>query len=436
MRYEFDHRTGSMQPKKDDNIYFAQSQGGGLIVDDKKNNIRYIIERDDRITKLFGGFDGDSLNFYDMRDARMIADRVVRLLGRNHKYSDFHYFLKGYHMSENFVQSCSSFLDESVWADIHKRSNGQGTVKKEDYGKVIGTLEDGTKLVIPYDYVDKGELVKFDDGNIYSFDEYSDGDIYIAVVNHNYDDTYYKYDEDTDEGVNMVECFKCDDSLRTENNFGALKALMLQDEFDDEDFEYLDVNVQTNCFEFTFFDNKFKIYTDRDSAVEDAIEMEKDLLESERFTKDLVEHFRNVLGDGFLDESEMKDALKESQEFYYNDLSEDDAIDELIRYNIIKDSEEYFELDEDGEIDHSQPKFDYQDYCDAYVEKWIDSIDDIIDEYLMNYGYDGIEDYIDIKELAKLIVDSDGPENTIASYDSVEREEKIGDITYYIYRTN
>ena len=58
MRYEFDHRTGSMVPKKDDTIYFAQSQGGGLIVDDKKNNLRYIIERDGRLNKLFGSFKG------------------------------------------------------------------------------------------------------------------------------------------------------------------------------------------------------------------------------------------------------------------------------------------------------------------------------------------------------------------------------------------
>ena len=38
MRFELDHRTGMMRPKKNEEIYFAQSQGGGLIVDDKKNN--------------------------------------------------------------------------------------------------------------------------------------------------------------------------------------------------------------------------------------------------------------------------------------------------------------------------------------------------------------------------------------------------------------
>ena len=135
MKFELDYRTGMMRPKKDDEIYFAQSQGGGLIVDDKKNNIKYIIERDGRITKLFGSFDKDNLNLYDMRDARIIADRVMRLLGRDHKYTDFHYFLRGYRMSESFIKTCSDFLTESIWSDMQDRSMGK-TRRKEDVVKV------------------------------------------------------------------------------------------------------------------------------------------------------------------------------------------------------------------------------------------------------------------------------------------------------------
>ena len=135
MKFEFDHKTGMMRPKKNEEIYFAQSQGGGIIVDDKKNNIKYIIERDGRITKLFGNFDKDNLNLYDMRDARIIADRVRRLLGRDHKYSDFHYFLRGYRMSESFIKTCSDFLEESIWSDIQDRSMGK-TRRKEDGVKV------------------------------------------------------------------------------------------------------------------------------------------------------------------------------------------------------------------------------------------------------------------------------------------------------------
>ena len=135
MKFEFDHKTGMMRPKKNEEIYFAQSQGGGLIVDDKKNNIKYIIERDGRITKLFGNFNKNNLNLYDMRDARIIADRVSRLLGRDHKYTDFHYFLRGYRMSEGVIKTCSDFLEESIWSDIQDRSMGK-TRRKEDGVKV------------------------------------------------------------------------------------------------------------------------------------------------------------------------------------------------------------------------------------------------------------------------------------------------------------
>ena len=156
MKFEFDHRTGMMRPKKDEDIYFAQSQGGGLIVDDKKNNIKYIIERDGRITKLFGSFDKNNLNLYDMRDARIIADRVRRLLGRDHKYSDFHYFLRGYRMSESFIKTCSDFLGESIWSDIQDRSAGE-TVRKED---IITTNEDlENKIFELYEEQGEGETL-------------------------------------------------------------------------------------------------------------------------------------------------------------------------------------------------------------------------------------------------------------------------------------
>ena len=196
MRYEFDHRTGGMVPKKDDNIYFAQSQGGGLIVDDKKNNLRYIIERDGRITKLFGSFRGNGLNIYDMRDARMIAERVMRLLGRDHKYSDYHYFLRGYHMNESYIKSCSDYMNESIWSDMQDRGDVE-SVKPED-GEIIGQLPDGTNLVLSREALNGGELVEFDDDQKY-YNLYED--IYICIIynNKDYTDTYYRYDEDAED---------------------------------------------------------------------------------------------------------------------------------------------------------------------------------------------------------------------------------------------
>ena len=214
MKFEFDHRTGTMQPKKDEEIYFAKSQGGGLIVDDKKNNIKYIIERDETITKLFGSFDKGELNFYDMRDARTIADRVTRLLGRDHKYSDFHYFLKGYVMKESVIKKCSDFLGESTWGGILDR--GAGEIRKEE-GRVIGKLEDGTRLIIPNEAFGYGELVDFDGSNIYTFNESGDDTAYVAVISDGKTDVYYKYDEYSEDAVNMVKCFEADSTIRKIN---------------------------------------------------------------------------------------------------------------------------------------------------------------------------------------------------------------------------
>ena len=441
MRYEFDHRTGSMQPKKDDNIYFAQSQGGGLIVDDKKNNIRYIIERDDRITKLFGGFDGDSLNFYDMRDARMIADRVVRLLGRNHKYSDFHYFLKGYHMSENFVRSFSGFLDESVWSDIHRRSNGD--VRKEE-AREVGVLPDGTKLILPNEaFADGGSLVGFfDDANDEDCNYYNlIKDVYVSVITVSGTDTYYRYDPDTDEKINMVKCFEADDSLRNENEFGALKAVLKTCDSEDyvigpEDLDDLEINIYGSHTIINLSHNiEYFVFDDYDDAVKYAVDSVTDYLDGS-LSRDEIKRYYDIFGNDVFNVDAMRSDLKDSYYTYFDDMDDNEIIDELLRLGIIEDTDEYFGTDEDGDIDHDLPSFDINDYRDEYVDKTMDNINDIVGEYIMQYGYDFIESYIDVDKLAKLIVDSDGPENTIASYDSVEREEKIGDVTYYIYRTN
>ena len=434
MKFELDHRTGMMRPKKDEEIYFAQSQGGGLIVDDKKNNIKYIIERDGRITKLFGSFDKDNLNLYDMRDARIIADRVRRLLGVDHKYTDFHYFLRGYRISESVIRNCSDFLGESIWSDIQDRSSGE-TIKKEE-GRIIGKLEDGTRLIMSNDAFADGNLVEFDEGNIYTLKESSDEELYIAVINEGAKDVYYMYDEDSEDVVNMVRCFEVEDTLRTDNDFGMLRALISQDEWYNDYLDGLEVTVYRHHTDFEFSSYEFVIYDDRNSAIDDAVEMEEDLLDSTSFTKGVVEQFRNALGDDFLDEDQMKEDLKESQEIYYDDLDEEDAIDELLRYKIIEDTEDYFEVDEDGDVDHTLPKFDYGDYKDEYVEKYINDIGDYVDTYISTYGYDGIESYINKTTLAEKIIESDGPETEIASYDSVEREERIDGVTYYIYRRN
>ena len=325
-----------------------------------------------------------------------------------------------------------SKIIESIWSDIQDRS--MGNVRKED-GRIIGQLKNGTKLIMPNEaWTDGGELVEFDGNNIYTFNE-SGEEAYIAVINEGDTDVYYRYDEDSEEVANMIKCFEADESLRTNNNFGMLRALMNQDEWDNDDFDDLDVDVLSDYVSIRVGQSyEFTIYEDRDKAIDYAIGLEKDLLDSDIFTEGPVTRFRNILGDDFLDEKSMESDLKDSMESYYNDLDEDDAIEELLRYNVIEDTEDYFGLDEDGDIDHSIPKFDYQDYGDVYAEKYIENIGNVIDEFISNFGYNGIENYVNYDRLAQLIIETDGPESVIASYDGVEREQRIDDVTYYIYR--
>ena len=325
-----------------------------------------------------------------------------------------------------------SKIIESIWSDIQDRS--MGNVRKED-GRIIGQLKNGTKLIMPNEaWTDGGELVDFGGSNIYTFNESGDK-CYIAVINEGDTDVYYRYDEDSEEVANMIKCFEADESLRTNNNFGMLRALMNQDEWDNDDFDDLDVDVLSDYVSIRVGQSyEFTIYEDRDKAIDYAIGLEKDLLDSDIFTEGPVTRFRNILGDDFLDEKSMESDLKDSMESYYNDLDEDDAIEELLRYNVIEDTEDYFGLDEDGDIDHSIPKFDYQDYGDVYAEKYIENIGNVIDEFISNFGYNGIENYVNYDRLAQLIIETDGPESVIASYDGVEREQRIDDVTYYIYR--
>lgn len=112
MKFEFDNRTGTMVPKKDEQIYFAKSQGGGLRIDDNKNHRRYIIERDGGLTVLQGPrlHAEQFLHIYDSRDAHIIADRVIRMFGRSHFYSNYRKFLRG--IRESHIIGFEEFINE------------------------------------------------------------------------------------------------------------------------------------------------------------------------------------------------------------------------------------------------------------------------------------------------------------------------------------
>ena len=232
-----------------------------------------------------------------------------------------------------------SKITESIWSDIQDRS--MGNVRKED-GRIIGQLKNGTKLIMPNEaWTDGGELVDFGGSNIYTFNESGDK-CYIAVINEGDTDVYYRYDEDSENVVNMIKCFEADESLRTNNNFGMLRALMNQDEWDNNDFDDLEVSIEGNYVKFEFSGFEFIIYDDidkaKDDAVEDAINIEKKNLErlknelsqkylsyteSENIRKrfhSFIDNIRNNCGNDGFDEDELKGVFEESFEFDYDEF--------------------------------------------------------------------------------------------------------------------
>ena len=130
MKFEFDKRTGMMIPKKNEQIYFASSVGGGLRVDDRKHNVKFIVERNGKITNIAGIYDS-SVNLYDFNDARVIADRVARMFGRNHKYADYHYFLKGV-VRESEVMDFDGYVNE-MWGAVLKRDLLEETRQEDKF---------------------------------------------------------------------------------------------------------------------------------------------------------------------------------------------------------------------------------------------------------------------------------------------------------------
>ena len=131
MKFEFDKRTGMMIPKKNEQIYFASSVGGGLRVDDRKHNVKFIVERNGKITNIAGIYDS-SVNLYDFNDARVIADRVARMFGRNHKYADYHYFLKGV-IRESEVMDFDGYVNEMWGTDVLKRDLLEETRQEDKF---------------------------------------------------------------------------------------------------------------------------------------------------------------------------------------------------------------------------------------------------------------------------------------------------------------
>lgn len=192
-------------------------------------------------------------------------------------------------------------------------------------------------------------------------------------------------------------------------------------------------------------DGEEYLVLDSDEAREAAITSVKDTLDDigiESFTDDFKEWaYRNAVETDWFD-----DALRESKEFYADDIeSEDDneygtrLIHEMYDEGILEDDD--FEKDEDGEIDYTRVKetVDIDSKKEDFVDKLVENMGDAVEWYRSEFGEDELartvrdNDLIDADAVAEEAVDWDGVGHFLSYYDGKEIELDDG---WYAYRTN
>ena len=426
MKFEFDKKTGMMKPKENPQVYFSRSMSGGLRVDDQINQIKYIIERDETI-KFISGREND-VNIYDQRMAHVISDRVKRMFGSNHKYSNYKYFTKGYHV----IESYNEFVGEGLWSKGIERS------KSDEIRK-----EDGIKIKFPL-----GSVILDDKGCGLPYKLNPDDDLYYVTYNikgedvylFGYDDdgtfTYFKYSEDREDDGFLQQIATSDYDMTTDD-FILIRA-MFDANWWGEDMEFSSSNNFYTCM---IGNEEYLLYDDYDNVKQDAIDNTHQILDLD-IDKKSLERWRDWFGNDFIDTDSLEDFRREDYESYVNDIEDEDGtlgcrlFDELEEHELIEDTDEYFELikdddDDEGYLDYESPLFNIEEKKEELVDELCDSYDDVVEWWIDNFGIDGLENYVDFDKLSELIVDSDGICDSLGCSD--EHEFSEDGYTIYIY---
>ena len=267
--------------------------------------------------------------------------------------------------------------------------------------------------------------------------------------------------------------------------------------FDEDEEIFVKEKPRENFYKIENNGYSFYVYDNRDNAISDAVETTYNLLDSDfsdYMDRDSFQRYTRECGTSWIDEDEIKETQKEyySGDYidgikkekgehgnrFYDELIEQDIIEDtadyfecdlenqnfdfddyredliqaiiddknisekeavsivddydteeqseaLIKYGLVEKNEEYFELD------YNSPLFDDDDYSDVFGEKM--SEDYTVDDEIFNSGGTLYHVYYDLKKLAELCVDADGPENTLSTETHEEYEVTIDDETFYIY---
>lgn len=132
------------------------------------------------------------------------------------------------------------------------------------------------------------------------------------------------------------------------------------------------------------------------------------------------------------------EALEEDMNYYVDDLSDDEVVENAIDYGVIDEDDAYVE-DEDGN-EEINPDLDIEDLGEKLVQALIDEQGDAYTWYVDNFGERGVRDLIkdgtltlDYQAIADEVISWVGRGNSLASYDGDEIELDNG---LYAYRLN
>jgi hypothetical protein len=188
-------------------------------------------------------------------------------------------------------------------------------------------------------------------------------------------------------------------------------------------------------------------------AVGDKYHTEKTAYETvENLIDDVgLEGFRTGFVENHIDEEELKDYFRESEEdyvrenledffdeddFVYSDPQIQERIDEITE--MLEDSdnlsqEQYDELNEELDELKDSDKTIPDDLIDDKVESLLSDKTYDAARTIRDYGLD-MKDFIDMDAFIKDVVDTDGYGDTINSYDGTEDTVEFDNETYYIFQ--
>ncbi|MCM1217057.1 MAG: hypothetical protein NC548_21375 [Lachnospiraceae bacterium] len=258
---------------------------------------------------------------------------------------------------------------------------------------------------------------------IFGYENEGDYTYFIDVEEEYFDDT-------------LLELCSSQFDMSQDNKFTLVKAMMEEVGLSDEDeMKFVRWKNRFVCESDRY---EYEIYVDYNDVEQTAIENMRDLVGDCGVDKKSFERWYDYFGDDFLDVEHIEKVMRESQEYYVDDIESESGVmdnrlfDELKDAGLIDDTDEYFETDEEGELDYESPLFDVDEKKSDYVDKLCDDMDDPIWWMKMNFGMEELSEYINFDRLAELIVDADGAAQSLGF--SHEWDYNKDGVEYYIFK--